>query len=177
MEPSAPKRAAGARRVARRSTKAVTQRVDRFMSARGPRFRALAMTHAFNAAGDTLVAVALADVLFLQPDANEARGNVVLYLAVTLAPFAVIGPFLGGLFARFPVAYRRGLGAASAGRAMTPSAASGCWPCRSSGTADIAMGLGCAPSVATAGSTLVVVVHSFPLAFPEELFRALPCAL
>jgi predicted MFS family arabinose efflux permease len=75
------------------------------------------LTHAFNAAGDTLVAVALADILFLTPDPSEARSNVVLYLAVTLAPFAVIGPFLGGLFARFPVAYRRGLGAASALRA------------------------------------------------------------
>lgn len=76
------------------------------------------MSHALNAAGDTLVAVALADVLFLTPDPSEARSNVVLYLAVTLAPFAVIGPFLGGLFARFPVAYRRGLGVASAVRAV-----------------------------------------------------------
>ena len=118
MEPSAPKRGAAARQAARRSTKAVAQRVDRFLSAKGPRFRALAVTHAFNAAGDTLVAVALADVLFLTPDPSEARSNVVLYLAVTLAPFAVIGPFLGGLFARFPVAYRRGLGAASGLRAI-----------------------------------------------------------
>ncbi len=76
------------------------------------------MSHALNAAGDTLVAVALADVLFLTPDPSEARSNVVLYLAVTLAPFAVIGPFLGGLFARFPVAYRRGLGVASAVRSV-----------------------------------------------------------
>jgi hypothetical protein len=103
--------------MARQSSRAVTRRVDEFLSARGPRFRALALTHAFNAAGDTLVAVALADVLFLTPDPSEARSNVVLYLAVTLAPFAVIGPFLGGLFARYPIAYRRGLGAASALRA------------------------------------------------------------
>lgn len=117
MEPSEPKKAARARQMARKSSRAVTRRVDEFLSARGPRFRALALTHAFNAAGDTLVAVALADILFLTPDPSEARSNVVLYLAVTLAPFAVIGPFLGGLFARYPVAYRRGLGAASALRA------------------------------------------------------------
>lgn len=116
MEPE--KKPSTAMQVTRRTTKAVAQRVDEFLSARGPRFRALALTHAFNAAGDTLVAVALADVLFLTPDASEARSNVVLYLAVTLAPFAVIGPFLGGLFARFPIAYRRGLGAASALRAL-----------------------------------------------------------
>lgn len=114
MEPSAPRRGQAARQAAVRSTKAVARRVDLFLSAKGPRFRALAVTHAFNAVGDTLVAVALADVLFLAPDPSEARSNVVLYLAVTLAPFAVIGPFLGGLFARYPVAYRRGLGAASA---------------------------------------------------------------
>ena len=118
MEPTSPNRAARARRVARQSARVVTRRVDEFLSAKGPRFRALALTHAFNAAGDTLVAVALADVLFLTPDPSEARSNVVLYLAVTLAPFAVIGPVLGGLFARFPVAYRRGLGAASALRAV-----------------------------------------------------------
>jgi len=117
MEPSEPKKAARTRQLARQSSRAVTRRVDDFLSARGPRFRALALTHAFNAAGDTLVAVALADILFLTPDPSEARSNVVLYLVVTLAPFAVIGPFLGGLFARFPVAYRRGLGAASALRA------------------------------------------------------------
>lgn len=118
MEPSAPNKAARARRAAGESTRAVARKVDAFLSARGPRFRALALTHAFNAAGDTLVAVALADVLFLTPDPSEARGNVFLYLAVTLAPFAVIGPLLGGLFARYPVAYRRGLGAASALRAV-----------------------------------------------------------
>jgi hypothetical protein len=118
MEPTPPNRRTTARRVTRQTTQAVTRRVDEFLSAKGPRFRALALTHAFNAAGDTLVAVALADVLFLTPDPTEARGNVVLYLAVTLAPFAVIGPFLGAVFARFPVAYRRGLGAASALRAV-----------------------------------------------------------
>lgn len=96
----------------------MARKVDGYLSARGPRFRALAVSHALNAAGDTLVTVALADILFLTPDPSEARGNVVLYLAVTLAPFAVIGPFLGGLFARFPVAYRRGLGVASSVRAV-----------------------------------------------------------
>jgi MFS family permease len=116
--PTPPKKKNSVRRVTKQTTKAVTTRVDAFLSAKGPRFRALALTHAFNAAGDTLVAVALADILFLTPDPSEARSNVVLYLAVTLAPFAVIGPFLGGLFSRFPIAYRRGLGVASALRAI-----------------------------------------------------------
>lgn len=118
MEATPPKKRSAARRVTRQSTQAVTRRVDEFLSAKGPRFRALALTHAFNAAGDTLVTVALADILFLTPDPSEARSNVLLYLAVTLAPFAVIGPLLGGLFSRYPIAYRRGLGAASALRAV-----------------------------------------------------------
>ena len=66
MEPDTPtpprKKSATVRRVTRQTTRAVTTRVDAFLSAKGPRFRALALTHAFNAAGDTLVAVALADV-------------------------------------------------------------------------------------------------------------------
>lgn len=114
MEPTEPRRLDTTKRVTKQATRAVTRRVDTFLSAKGPRFRALAVSHAFNAAGDTLVAVALADTLFLTPDPSEARSNVLLYLAVTLAPFAVIGPFLGALFSRFPIAYRRGLGAASA---------------------------------------------------------------
>ena len=118
MEPTPPRRLDTTRKVTKRATRAVTTRVDTFLSAKGPRFRALAVTHAFNAAGDALVAVALADSLFLTPDPSEARSNVVLYLAVTLAPFAVIGPFLGALFARFPIAYRRGLGVASALRSV-----------------------------------------------------------
>lgn len=118
MEPMQPRRLDTTRRVTRQATRAVAGRVDTYLSAKGPSFRALAVAHAFNAAGDTLVAVALADTLFLTPDSSEARSNVLLYLAVTLAPFAVIGPFLGGLFARFPIAYRRGLGVASAVRAV-----------------------------------------------------------
>jgi hypothetical protein len=110
------KRSSRAVELTKRGSRAVTQKVNDFMSARGPRFRALAMSHAFNASGDTLVAVALADILFLTPSASDARGNVVLYLAVTLAPFAVLGPALSSLFARFPIAYRRGLGASSAAR-------------------------------------------------------------
>ena len=73
-------------------------------SARGPAFRQLAMSWAANVAGDALVAIALAGTLFFDvPDAEEARSNVALYLAITMAPFAVVAPLLGGLFSRFPV--------------------------------------------------------------------------
>ena len=88
-------------------------------SARGPGFRRLAETHAASVAGDTLVTIALAGTLFFQvPSAEDARQNVALYLLLTLAPFAIIGPFLGTLFARFPAAYRGGLVVGAASRAI-----------------------------------------------------------
>lgn len=79
-----------------------------FMS-RGRGFRHLAQTHAGSVAGDTLVALALANTLFFSVPSAEARENVALYLLITLAPFAVIGPFLGRVFARLPTAYRASL--------------------------------------------------------------------
>ena len=86
-------------------------------TARGPGFRRLAQSHAGSTAADTLVAMALGSTLFFSVPSTEARENVALYLLVTLAPFALIGPFLGGFFARFPGAYRGGLVASSALRA------------------------------------------------------------
>lgn len=48
-----------------------------------------------NSAGDALVAVALAGTLFFGLDVNQARGQVALYLLVTMAPFALIAPLIG----------------------------------------------------------------------------------
>jgi hypothetical protein len=62
--------------------------------------------------------MALGTTLFFSVPSTEARSNVALYLLITLAPFALIGPFLGAFFARFPGAYRGGLVAASALRAV-----------------------------------------------------------
>ncbi|MQA86840.1 MAG: MFS transporter [Streptosporangiales bacterium] len=50
---------------------------------------------AVNSAGDALVAVALAGTLFFDVPVDEARGRVALYLLVTMAPFAVVAPFVG----------------------------------------------------------------------------------
>jgi Major Facilitator Superfamily len=63
-------------------------------------FSLLGLTHATAAAGDTLVAIALAKTLFFVSP-NEARGKVLLYLLITLAPFAVVSPFVGPLIDRF----------------------------------------------------------------------------
>lgn len=58
-------------------------------------FARLARSHATAAAGDTLVAIALAGTLFFSIDPNEARSRVFLYLALTMAPFAVVAPLVG----------------------------------------------------------------------------------
>ena len=62
--------------------------------------------------------MALGSTLFFSVPSTEARENVALYLLITLAPFALIGPFLGGFFARFPGAYRGGLVVSAALRAL-----------------------------------------------------------
>ncbi|KAB2337821.1 MFS transporter [Actinomadura rudentiformis] len=50
---------------------------------------------AVNSTGDALVAVALAGTLFFGLDVNQARGQVALYLLVTMAPFALVAPLIG----------------------------------------------------------------------------------
>lgn len=109
--------AAGA--ASKRAGQGLARRVDSYISARGPGFRQLAISHAASAAGDTMVAVALAGELFLDPSsADEARSNMVLYLLLTLAPFAVLSPVLASLFSRYPTAYRAGIGISSWLRAL-----------------------------------------------------------
>lgn len=87
-------------------------------SRHGPAFRQLSVSWAANVAGDTLVSVALAGTLFFSVPSTEARANVALYLALTLAPFTVIAPVLGGLFARLRGVYRAVLTVSSALRTV-----------------------------------------------------------
>lgn len=58
-------------------------------------FTRLARTHAAAVAGDTLVALALANSLFFDISPEAARSKVALYLALTMAPFAVVAPLIG----------------------------------------------------------------------------------
>jgi hypothetical protein len=64
-------------------------------------FGRLALTHVVLTAGDTLVTVSLAGSLFFKNiSTSEARSNVVLFLLLTSAPFAVVAPFLGPILDR-----------------------------------------------------------------------------
>lgn len=79
---------------------AARERLSRLFTTGGMGFRDLAVAHVTSTAGDTLVAISLAGTLFFSVPSAEARGNVALYLVLTVAPFAVIGPLLGRLLDR-----------------------------------------------------------------------------
>ncbi len=59
-----------------------------------------------SAGGDALVAIALADSLFFSIDPNDARWRVALYLMLTMAPFAIVAPFLGPAMDRIKGGHR-----------------------------------------------------------------------
>ncbi len=77
--------------------------------------------HAFNAAGDAAVAISLAGTLFFQVPSGEARGQVALFLALTLLPFAVVAPLIGPFLDRFNHGRRWSIGATMAIRGFL------CW--------------------------------------------------
>ncbi len=80
----------------------------------GTAFGRLALVHVLMMAGDTMVTVSLAGSLFFSVSPTEAKGKVLLYLLLTIAPFAVVSPILGPLIDRSANG-RRILVAASAG--------------------------------------------------------------
>lgn len=96
----------------------VLTKIDLQFSGHGPAFKLLAVSHTTNVAGDLLVALALADTLFFSVPTAEARGNMVAFLLLTLAPFALIGPLLGSLAHRKPGSHRAGLVFGSLGRVV-----------------------------------------------------------
>ncbi|MGI9001039.1 MAG: MFS transporter [Pseudonocardia sp.] len=71
------------------------------------------MTYAVDAA----VAVALANTLFFAAATAESKTNVALYLAITVAPFAVVAPVIGPLLDRLQRGRRAALAFSFAGRA------------------------------------------------------------
>jgi MFS family permease len=65
-------------------------------------FVRLSRVHALSAAGDAMITVALAGSLFFSIDPSAARWRVGLYLALTIAPFALISPLIGPVIDRYP---------------------------------------------------------------------------
>ena len=77
--------------------------------------------HAFNTAGDAAVAISLAGTLFFQVPTGEARGQVALFLGLTMLPFAVVAPLIGPFLDRFSHGRRWAIGATMAIRGFL------CW--------------------------------------------------
>ncbi|WP_202466772.1 MULTISPECIES: MFS transporter [unclassified Streptomyces] len=81
--------------------------------------------HAVNAAGDMMITVALASTVFFAVPTNEARGRVALYLAVTMAPFALLAPVVGPLLDRVPHGRRAAMAGSMLARALLALTMSG----------------------------------------------------
>lgn len=77
--------------------------------------------HAFNAAGDTAVAISLATTVFFAGATSEARGQVALFLGLTMLPFAIVAPLIGPFLDRFSHGRRWAIGATFAIRGFL------CW--------------------------------------------------
>ena len=77
--------------------------------------------HAFNGAGDAAVAISLAGTLFFQVPTDQARGQVALFLGLTMLPFAIVAPLIGPILDRFSHGRRWAIGATMALRAFL------CW--------------------------------------------------
>jgi len=84
-------------------------------------FGRLAVVHAVSAAGDALFAVSLAGSLFFNVSLDAARPQVILYLALTMAPFAIVAPLIGPLSDRFRGGHRAVVAVACVSRGIV------CW--------------------------------------------------
>jgi len=83
-----------------------------------PSLARLAQTTAFSSAADAFVAVSLAGSLFFNLSIDAARPRIILYLVLTMAPFAVVAPLLGPVVDRVRGGHRAVIALACVGRAL-----------------------------------------------------------
>lgn len=114
----------GATRATGRASRFTMQQARRASRAEGAGESGLSRLielHAFNAAGDAAVAISLAGTLFFQVPTGEARGQVALFLGLTMLPFAIVAPLIGPFLDRFSHGRRWAIGSTMAIRAFL------CW--------------------------------------------------
>lgn len=112
---------AGAARATGRASRFVSIQARRAAGAQGADrsgLNRLIYLHFFNTAGDAAVAISLAGSLFFQVPSGEARGQVALFLGLTMLPFAIVAPLLGPFLDRFSHGRRWAIGATMAARAF-----------------------------------------------------------
>ncbi|HZC72913.1 MAG TPA: MFS transporter [Jatrophihabitans sp.] len=67
---------------------------------------------------DAMITVALASTVFFGASASAQRGNVLLYLLITMAPFAVVAPVIGPLLDRLQHGRRWTMAGTAIGRSV-----------------------------------------------------------
>jgi MFS family permease len=92
---SAARATTGAVRSGTRKTGGLVHRVTSAQGAGRTGLSTLIELTAAAGAGDAFVIVSLAGTIFFNTSVEQARGKVVLFLVVTMAPFAVLAPFIG----------------------------------------------------------------------------------
>ncbi|HLN05118.1 MAG TPA: MFS transporter [Acidimicrobiales bacterium] len=81
-------------------------------------FGRLALVHSVFSVGTTLVTISLAGTLFFTIQPEAAKGKVLLYLLLTITPFAVVAPALSPLLDRGKYARRTSVAISSVGSAV-----------------------------------------------------------
>jgi MFS family permease len=92
---SAARATTGAVRTGTRRTGGLVHRVTSASGAGRTGLSTLIELTAASGAGDAFVIVALAGTIFFNTSVDQARSKVVLFLVITMAPFAVLAPFIG----------------------------------------------------------------------------------
>ncbi|GAA2112086.1 MFS transporter [Microlunatus panaciterrae] len=111
-------------RLAGRGARAGASRVVQFTGSKGAAESGLAkLVHLqfVSAAGDAAVAVSLAGTLFFTLPTDQARPQVAQFLLLTMAPFAIVAPFIGPFLDRFRHGRRWAIGVTCALRGFL------CW--------------------------------------------------
>ncbi|HKC28476.1 MAG TPA: MFS transporter [Jatrophihabitans sp.] len=106
---------------ANRGARLVTRKVITASKADGAAesgLTALIWNQVLSYGADAMITVALAGTVFFGASASAQRGNVLLYLLITMAPFAVVAPVIGPVLDRLQHGRRWTMAATAIGRAV-----------------------------------------------------------
>jgi predicted MFS family arabinose efflux permease len=110
-----------AARQTHRAARTVTRKVISASRAHGAQesgLTALIWNQVLSYGTDAMVTVALAGSVFFGASAHAQRGNVLLYLLITMAPFAVVAPVIGPLLDRLQHGRRWTMAGTALGRGV-----------------------------------------------------------
>ena len=94
------------------------RRAQRELHSTLTKFQRMVIPHALMGAGEATMAVALAGSSFISVTPDAARSKVLLFLTISMAPFAVVAPLIGPVIDRMRGGRRLVVQIAAAGRAI-----------------------------------------------------------